>query len=102
MTKVFHELPGREQDAIRRKYKEECSKSYKYSIHLFILYVILGILSVLGLLLVSYNFILGLLVFTISFILLIVVLYFLKLSNRNFIKYLKKNNMIYDKRNVIL
>ncbi len=96
MKKVFHELSSKEQDEIRRKYKRECSKDYKYSIHLYIIYVILGILSVLGIGLVYYDFMMGLVLFTISFILMGIVVYFLYLSNKNFIRFLKRINMKYE------
>lgn len=95
---VFHDLSFKEQNEIRRKYKKECYKDYRYSIKLYILYVILGIIALGGLAITIVNYFLGLLIFTISFIMMIINIYFLKLSNLKFFKFLKKNNYKYDRK----
>lgn len=95
---VFHDLSLKEQNEIRRKYKKECYEDYRYSIKLYILYVILGIIALGGLTIIFVNYFLGLLIFTISFLMMIVNVYFLKLSNLNFFKFLKKNNYIYERK----
>lgn len=97
-VKVFHELSSNDQNAIRRKYKKECYREYRYSINLYILYVILGILSLIGLVLCLFNLLWGMVLFTLSFILMIINIYFLSKSNDNFYKYLNKNGYFYDKK----
>lgn len=99
MTKIFHELSKIEQDNIRREYKMTCYREYNYSIRLYILYVILGIESILGLIIALYlDVMLGSILFVLGIIFMIITIYFLNLSNNNFYKFLKKNNLEYDKR----
>lgn len=91
--KSFKNLDANKQQGIRREYKNKCSREYKYSIHLFILYTILGIVSLLGLILICFDTMVGSIVFITSFILVGIVLYFLNRSNNNFYKFLKKKGM---------
>ncbi len=88
--KSFSKLDCKKQNEIRRKYKKEWSKEYKYSIHLFILYTILGIIAILGLIISFKDLFLGMLIFTLAFILDLIVLYFLYNSNKSFYKFLNK------------
>lgn len=96
--KVFHDLSNREQNDIRRSYKDKCSREYKYSIHLYILYVILGILAILGMIVSFFDFLLGMIIFTLSFIFMIIDIYFLNKSNANFYRYLKSIGYVYDNK----
>lgn len=96
--KVFHELSCKEQNDIRRKYKEECNREYRYSINLYILYVILGIICVIGLFVCFLNILWGMVIFTLGIILMIIDIYFLKRSNDSFYKYLKSIGYVYDKK----
>lgn len=94
--KKFHSLSAKEQDKIRRDYKNKYKKSYDYSIRLFILYVILGVFSVIGLYILLYiDVMLGSILLTMSFILLGIDLYFLNKSNDKFYRYLKKKGYVY-------
>ncbi len=96
--KVFHKLNFKEQNAIRNQYRKECYKEYKYSINLYILYVILGILSLGGLLFCYINLLWGMVIFTLNFIFMIVVLYFLIRSNYSFYKFLNSIGYVYDEK----
>lgn len=96
MMKKFHSLSSKEQNKIRRDYKNNCKKEYNYSIKLFILYVILGILSIIGMYLLLYiDVMIGSILLTMSLILLGIDLYFLNKSNNSFYRYLKKKGYIY-------
>ncbi len=98
--KVFHELSRREQNKIRRMYKEYRKKDYDYSIKLYILYVVLGILGLIGLLFVIFKlYRIGFILFSLSFILMIFDIYLLYKSNNNFKKFLEENGYIYDAKN---
>lgn len=96
--KVFHKLNCKEQNVIRKQYKKECYKEYRYSINLYILYVILGLLSLGGLLFCYINLLWGMVIFALSFIFMIVVIYFLMRSNYNFYKYLNSIGYVYDEK----
>lgn len=96
MMKKFHSLSSKEQNKIRRDYKNKCKKEYNYSIKLFILYVILGILSIIGMYSLLYiDVMIGSILLTMSLILLGIDLYFLNKSNNSFYRYLKKKGYIY-------
>jgi len=96
--RVFHDLSNKEQDDIRRIYRDNCNMEYRYSINLFIIYVILGICSILGLIVLFFvDLLVGSVIFTMSLILLGIDLYFLYLSNNNFYRFLKKKGFIYKK-----
>ncbi len=88
--KSFRALDSKKQNDIRREYKNKCSQEYKYSIHLFILYTILGICSLIGLILIFFAPYTGAIIFITSLIGTGISLYFLSLSNQNFYKFLAK------------
>ena len=97
--KIFHDLSKEEQNNIRREYKEKCSRDYNYSIRLYILYVILGIITLLGTIIALYlDVMIGSLIFLLGFIFMIIVIYFLDLSNNKFYRFLKRKGFKYDKR----
>lgn len=99
MSKIFHELSKVEQDNIRREYKRICLREYEYSIRLYILYVILGITTLIGLIIALYlDTMLGSVLFTLGIILMIITIYFLNLSNNSFYRFLKRKGFKYDKR----
>ena len=91
--KSFSELDSNKQDELRREYRDNYAKEYRYSIHLFILYTILGIASLIGLILIFIEPYMGTVLFLTSFIGDVIVLYFLYLSNQNFYKFLKKKKL---------
>lgn len=89
--KLFHELSNKEQNKIRKEYKDTCYNSYIYSIRLYILYSILGAFVLIGLgILLFKDVMLGSLIFTISLIFMFITLYFLYLSNDQFYRFLKR------------
>ena len=99
MSKIFHELSKVEQDNIRREYKRIYLREYEYSIRLYILYVILGITTLIGLIIALYlDTMLGSVLFTLGIILMIITIYFLNLSNNSFYRFLKRKGFKYDKR----
>lgn len=99
MSKIFHELSKAEQDNIRREYKEKCSREYNYSIRLYILYVILGIITLISLVIALYlDTMLGSILFILGIIFMLITIYFLNLSNNSFYRFLKRKGFKYDKR----
>lgn len=101
MKKVFHELSKKEQNEIRRKYKDEWSKDYKTSIRLYVVYVIVGILALLGVGIMYFvGFMLGLVLFLGCFVLMFVIIYLLKKSNQRFFAFLDSLDMIYDRQDI--
>ncbi len=91
--KSFSELDSNKQNELRREYRDKYEAEYRYSIHLFILYTILGIASLIGLILIFIEPYMGTVLFLTSFIGDVIVLYFLYLSNQNFYKFLKKKKL---------
>lgn len=91
--KSFSELDSNKQDELRREYRDKYEAEYRYSIHLFILYTILGIASLIGLILIFIEPYMGTVLFLTSFIGDVIVLYFLYLSNQNFYKFLKRKRL---------
>ncbi len=97
--KVFHNLSKIEQNNIRREYKEKCKKDYNYSIRLYILYTILGFLTLVGVIILLYkDIMIGSLILVISLIFMIIDIYFLYRSNYKFYYFLKRKGYIYDKK----
>ena len=91
--KSFSELDSNKQNELRREYRDKYEAEYRYSIHLFILYTILGIASLIGLILIFIEPYMGTVLFLTSFIGDVIVLYFLYLSNQNFYKFLKRKRL---------
>lgn len=92
----FHSLTRKKQNIIREEYKNKYNKEYSYSIRLFILYTIFGVFSIVGLtVLLYYDLMLGSIIFCLSLIFLVIVLYFLSLSNRKFYRFLNKKGYTY-------
>lgn len=99
MEKIFHSLTSKEQNEIRREYKESCKNDYDYSIRLYIIYVVLGILTLIGFVIMFFiDLMLGSIIFSLGLILMIIVIYFLDRSNEKFYKFLKRKGYRYDIR----
>lgn len=97
--KIFHKLSKEKQNDIRREYKEKWSVEYNYSIRLYIIYVILGVFTIIGLSIALFiDFMVGSLIFTMALILMIIVIYFLYRSNYNFYRFLKRKGYKYDEK----
>lgn len=87
--KYFNELTKTQQQKIRKEYKQTHPKNYNHSIHLFILYVCLGLMSVLSILIMTFkNKLIGILLFILFFIMILINLYLLSKSNLPFYKFL--------------
>ena len=96
IMKEFHKLSKEEQNKIRLSYKKSHNKEYRYSINLFIIYVVLGILGLLSLLyFLLYGNKYGIYIYLGSFLLLIILVQLLNQSNQSFYKYL--NNKLKKK-----
>lgn len=89
--KYFNSLTKIKQNELRSEYKKLYHQEYNHSIHLFIAYVCLGIVSIISLLIMFYiNKILGIVLFFIFFIMLLINIYFLTKSNLPFYNFLKE------------
>jgi hypothetical protein len=96
IMKKFHKLSKKEQNEIRSSYKKTHNKDYRYSINLFIVYVVVGIAGLLGLIyFLLYGNKNGIYIYIGSFILLIGLVLLLNQSNQSFYKYL--NNKLKKK-----
>ena len=91
--RYFNNLSNEDKDKLRREYRSTYFKEYCYSIRLFILQSILGGISCLGLIIMFFDSMLGILLFTISFIFVLIVTYFLNLSNKPFYNFINKKRL---------
>lgn len=91
--KKFKDLSKQEQNNLRKEYKTNYPKQYKYSIHLFIIYTILGLIALSGIVISFTNIFLGIIIFFISFLALIFTLYLLNKSNKEFYKFLNDKGL---------
>ncbi len=91
--KKFKDLSKQEQNNLRKEYKTNYPKQYKYSIHLFIIYTILGLIALSGIVISFTNIFLGIIIFFISFLGLIFTLYLLNKSNKEFYKFLNDKGL---------
>lgn len=91
--KKFKDLSKQEQNNLRKEYKTNYPKQYKYSIHLFIIYTILGLIALSGIVISFTNIFLGITIFFISFLGLIFTLYLLNKSNQEFYKFLNNKGL---------
>lgn len=89
--KEFKNLSKTKQNELRKEYKELNKKEYYHAIHLFIIYVCLGIICLFSLLIMLIlNKAIGIILFVIFFIILIIIIHFLSLSNLPFYSFLKQ------------
>ena len=89
--KYFNKLSKDKQNDLRREYKQKHSEYYYHSIHLYILYVCLGIISILSLLIMIFlNKFLGITLFVLTIIIIIINIHYLSKSNLPFYKFLEK------------
>lgn len=89
----FNSLSKEEKDKLRREYRSTYFKDYCYSIRLYILQSILGAFSVLGLIIMFFDNMVGILLFSINFIFILIVVYFLNLSNKPFYEFINKKRL---------
>ena len=92
--KSFRKLSKSEQTELRREYKSNCYKEYRYSINLFIIYVILGIIGVGGLFVVFLvNWIVGIIIYVVAFCGICILIFLLNKSNKPFYDFLEKKGL---------
>ena len=91
VLKEFKKLPSKKQQEIRISYKKTHYKEYRHSIHLFIIYTIIGILGIICLFIgIRKPDIKFLLLYFLCLILLIICVILLNKSNEPFYKYLQR------------
>ena len=91
IMKKFKKLGKDIKQEIRIKYRQAHLHEYKHSIYLFIVYVLLGIIGLIGLYIaLTSQFLWGFIIYVVSFICLILFVFFLKKSNKPFYKYLRR------------
>ncbi len=90
MLKEFRKLTKEEKQEIRKSYRSNCFKEYRYSINLFILYVFVGIFSLFSLLLMVFVRKIFLILFLFSLIILIIVFKIYQNSVQKFTDYVKE------------
>jgi len=95
--KIFSNLPREEQNTIRLNYKKTNPKSYRYSINLYIIYTLTGLISLASIILSYFKPLIGISLFIISFISLLYILRLLNKSNQKFKDYLASLNIQYKK-----
>ena len=91
IMKKFKKLGKDIKQEIRIKYRQAHLHEYKHSIYLFIVYVLLGIIGLIGLYIaLTSQFLWGFIIYVVSFICLILFVFLLKKSNKPFYKYLRR------------
>lgn len=96
---IFQDLSNEKQDELRREYRETYPDNYKYSIRLYILYIILGIITLAGLFVaIKVDLMVGSLLFVTGFIFMGMVIYFLCRSNNPFYIFLNRKGYVYSKK----
>lgn len=93
----YFDLSKENQKELLNSFKMKYPLRYNAYNRSFILFVIFSITTILSLSIVLYDLMLGAIVFSINFIAMAVSLYFYKLANYNFIKFLKRNRIRYYK-----
>lgn len=92
----FHTLSKDNQNSLRREYRDKYREYYNYSILLFIIFSIFGILIILGMLLALIDAMLGILLAVLSLIGFVITTYFLYRSNDKFVRFLRKKGYRYE------
>ena len=94
----YFDLSKDKQNELINAFKKKYPLRYNSYNRSFILFIIFGITTILSLGIVFYDLMLGAIVFLISFLAMLVSLYFYKLANYNFVKFLKRNRIMYYKK----
>ena len=100
MSRILNKIPFRtlskeNQDSLRREYRRTYREHYNYSIRLFILFTVCGILILLGILLFTLDTMVASLIATIGLIGFIMSAYFLYRSNDKFVRFLNRKGYKY-------
>lgn len=91
----FSTLSQTNQQTLRREYRNLYREHYNYSILLFIMFSIFGVLILLGILACLLDVMSGLLLAVMSLIGFIISAYFLYRSNDKFVRFLRKKGYKY-------
>lgn len=94
----YFDLSKDKQNELINQFKKKYPLRYRYYNRTFMLFIIFGITTILSLGIVFYDFMLGAIVFLINFLAMLVSLYFFKLANYNFVKFLKRKKIRYYKK----
>ncbi len=86
----FRSLSKENQDKLRREYRSKYREHYNYSILLFIMFSIFGVLIILGILTCILDLMLGSILAVMSLIGFIITTYFLYRSNDKFVRFLNR------------
>lgn len=100
MSRILQKVPFRtlskeNQQSLRREYRSKNREHYNYSILLFIMFSIFGILMLLGILTCLFDVMLGSLLAVLSLIGFVITTYFLYRSNDKFVRFLNKKGYKY-------
>ena len=100
MIRILNKIPFRtlsreNQDTLRREYRSTYREHYNYSIRLFVLFSICGILILLGIILFMWDTMVASLIATIGLIGFIMSAYFLYRSNDKFVRFLNRKGYKY-------
>ena len=100
MSRRFQKVPFRtlskeNQNTLRSEYRRVNREHYNYSILLFIMFSIFGILILLGILTCLFDVMLGSLLAVLSLIGFIITSYFLYRSNDKFVRFLNRKGYKY-------
>ena len=91
----FRTLSKENQNTLRREYRRVNREHYNYSILLFIMFSIFGVLILLGILVCLFDVMLGSLFAVLSLIGFIITSYFLYRSNDKFVRFLNRKGYKY-------
>lgn len=91
----FRTLSKENQNTLRREYRRLNREHYNYSILLFIMFSIFGVLILLGILTCILDLMVGCILSTLSLIGFIITSYFLYRSNDKFVRFLNRKGYKY-------
>ena len=91
----FRTLSKENQQSLRSEYRRVNREHYNYSILLFIMFSIFGVLILLGILTCLFDMMLGSLLAVLSLIGFIITTYFLYRSNDKFVRFLNRKGYKY-------
>ncbi len=100
MSRILNKVPFRtlsieNQQTLRREYRSLNREHYNYSILLFIMFSIFGVLILLGILTCLFDVMVGCLLAVMSLIGFIITTYFLYRSNDKFVRFLNRKGYKY-------
>ena len=88
----------KKQNELLNSFKKKYPLRYKSLNRSYIIYIVFSIITILSLGIVLYDLMIGAIIFSISFLAMLVSLYFYKLANENYVKFLSKKKINYYKK----